>query len=110
VESNTSTLSRTGVLTIAARYLIVTQAGLPVRITSASVAGKRLFVFGENFDPGAVILLNGERQITKSDAADPRISLIGKKAGKKIAPGQMVTLRVVNPNGSSSDDFSFTRQ
>ena len=110
MAANTSTKSRTGVLTIAARYLIVTQAGLPVRITSASVMGKRLFVFGENFDSGALILLNGMVQITKNDPANPRISLIGKKAGKKIAPGQMVTLRVVNPNGSSSDEFSFTRQ
>ena len=110
VAANTSTNTRRGVLRIAVRNLIVTQAGLPVRITSASVMGKRLFVIGENFDFGALILLNGEEQITKNDPANPRISLIGKKAGRKIGRGQMVTLQVVNPNGSSSDEFSFTRQ
>lgn len=34
------------------------------RIIAASVEGKKLFVFGEDFDVGAVILLNGDQQAT----------------------------------------------
>ena len=76
------------------------------RIIAASVAGKRLFVFGENFDPGAVILLNGKEQKTKNDNQDPKATLISKKAGKKIRPGDK--LRVRNPNGTLSEEFTFT--
>ena len=100
------TLPRTGILSIAARSLSITQAGAPVTITSASVAGKKLFVSGENFDPGAVILLNGEEQVTKNDAANPKNDLIGKKAGKKIKPGDKLQVR--NPNGTISLEFSFS--
>ena|SRR2546422_4668148 len=77
------------------------------RIISASVAGKRLFVLGENFDPGAVILLNGEQQITKNDAENPKTSLIGKKAGRKVKPGDKLQVR--NPNDSISEVFIFKR-
>jgi len=106
VQTNTSTLSRTGTLIIAARAFNVTQAGLPVRITSASVTGKKLFVFGENFDDGAVILLNGEEQKTKNDDQNPKTALIGKKAGKKTKPGDKLQVR--NPNGTISGEFTFT--
>jgi len=37
------------------------------RILVASVSGKKLFLLGENFDFGAVILLNGEEQKTLND-------------------------------------------
>jgi hypothetical protein len=60
VGVNKSTAPRTGVIRVANRCFVVSQSGAPVSITSVSVAGKRLFVFGENFDAGAVILLNGE--------------------------------------------------
>ena len=75
-------------------------------IVSASVEGKRLFVVGENFDPGAVILRNGVEQKTKNDPQNPQTALIGKKAGKKIKPGER--LRVRNPNGTLSREFTFT--
>ncbi len=106
VEANSSTAPRTGTLTIAARAFTVIQAGLPVRITSASLTGKKLFVVGENFDPGAVILLNSEEQKTRNDDANPKTTLIGKKAGKRIKPGD--TLQVRNPNGTISQEFTFT--
>jgi photosystem II stability/assembly factor-like uncharacterized protein len=76
------------------------------RIISASVEGKKLFVVGENFHPGAVILLNGVEQKTKNDPQNPQTALIGKKAGKKIKPGD--TLQIRNPNGSLSQEFVFT--
>jgi N-acetylneuraminic acid mutarotase len=76
------------------------------RIVSASVKGKKLFVSGENFGPGAVILLNGEEQKTKADAQNPETTMIGKKAGKKIKPGDRLQVR--NPNGTMSQEFTFT--
>ena len=71
-----------------------------------SVSGKKLFVTGENFHAGAVILLNGEEQKSKNDAQNPQTMLIGKKTGKKIKPGD--TFRVRNPDGAVSDVFTFT--
>jgi hypothetical protein len=78
------------------------------KISSASVSGKKLFVFGESFQMGAVVLLNGDEQGTSNDE-DFSHMLRCKKAGKKIAPGATVTLRVLNPDGTLSDPFSFTR-
>lgn len=74
-------------------------------IVSVSVVGKKLQVFGENFEGGAVILLNGEEQKTRNADEDPKTALIGKKAGKKIKPGD--TLQVRNPNGTTSEEFTF---
>ena len=77
-------------------------------ISSASVNGKKLFVFGENFQMGAVVLLNGDEQATLNDDDFSHL-LRCKKAGKKIAPGQTVALTVRNPDGSVSNPFSFIR-
>lgn len=79
------------------------------KITSASVSGKKLFVSGESFDNGAVVLLNGEKQKTRNDEQNPAGLLIAKKAGKKIAHGQTVSLQVRNVDGTLSDEFPFTR-
>ena len=105
VARNRSTLPRSTVLSIAARSLRVNQAAAPVRISSTSVAGKRLFVFGENFDPGAVILLNGEEQKTANNDENPKTALIAGKAGKRIQTGDKLQVR--NPNGSMSPEFLF---
>ena len=78
-------------------------------ISTASISGKNLIVSGENFDAGAIILLNGADQRTVNDSEKPFSILIGKKVGKKIAPGQQVTLRVRNPDGAISAEFLFTR-
>ena len=76
------------------------------RIIMASVSGKNLLITGENFHAGAVILLNGEEQKTKQPTANPQTTLIGKKAGKKIKPGDRVQVR--NPDGTLSEEFIFT--
>ena len=78
------------------------------RITSALVEGKKLILVGENFDDGAVILLNGEELITKNDSANPQTTLIAKKAGKRVNVGDKLQVR--NPNGSMSQEFSFAGQ
>jgi hypothetical protein len=79
------------------------------KITRVSIIGKNLLVFGENFDSGAVILLNGEQQKTIRDDQNPTTTLIGKRLGKKIAPGETVKLQVRNSDGALSNEFSFTR-
>ena len=76
------------------------------KVTSASIAGKRLLVFGENFDPGSVILLNSEEQKTAVDDLNPGTVLIGTKTGKRIKPGDKLHVR--NPIGTLSDEFTFT--
>jgi hypothetical protein len=76
------------------------------RISAASVSGKKLFVVGENFDQGAVILINGEQQKTANDADNPNTRLIGKKSGKKVKAGDK--LRVKNTDGMVSEEFTFS--
>jgi hypothetical protein len=78
---------------------------------SVSVVGKKVFVFGQGFQPGAKLWLNGERQKKGfNDDASPTTNLIANKAGKLIPRGQMVTLQVGNPDGELSPEFKFTRQ
>jgi len=78
------------------------------KIFSASTGGKKLFVFGESFQMGAVVLLDGNEQATLNDD-DFSHMLRCKKAGKKIPAGSTVTLTVKNPDGSVSAPFIFTR-
>jgi len=81
---------------------------LPV-ITSVSIAGKNLVVMGSNFGTDAVIVMDGVDQKTRPDDLSPATILIGRKVGKRIAPGQTVHLQVRNTNGSISAIFPFTR-
>jgi N-acetylneuraminic acid mutarotase len=81
-------------------------AAVPPRIIMASVSGKKLIIAGENFDDGAVILINGEKQKTRNDDQNPQTTLIGKKAGKKIKQGDKLQVR--NPDGTISQEFTFT--
>jgi hypothetical protein len=74
-------------------------------ITEAFVQGKGLFVRGDKFKIGSVILLNGEEQKTSNDSENPSTTLIGKKTGKKIKPGDHLQVR--NPDGSLSNEFTF---
>jgi hypothetical protein len=76
------------------------------RIIGASVMGKKLIVGGENFDDGAVIVLNGEEQKTANDGQNPKTTLVGKKVGKKIKAGDKLQVR--NPDGTLSEEFIFT--
>jgi hypothetical protein len=78
-------------------------------IAGAWVSGKKLFVAGFNFDEGAKIFLNGEKQKTTNDSTSPTTVLIGKKAGKKIDRGLAVRLQVKNSDGRSSEEFVFFR-
>jgi hypothetical protein len=78
-----------------------------VVIQSAAIQGKHLIVTGGGFAQGAVILLDGEP--AKKTNFLSATSLRGKKAGRRIGPGQNVRLQVRNPDGVLSNEFSFTR-
>jgi hypothetical protein len=78
-------------------------------IVRATVSGKKLMVFGGNFDNNAKILLNGERQKTANNDQIPGTVLIAKKAGKNILSGQSVTIRVQNMDSKLSPEFIYTR-
>jgi hypothetical protein len=78
-------------------------------IAGAWVSGKKLFVAGFNFDAGAKIYLNDEKQKTANDEPNSTTMLIGKKAGKNISRGQTVSLTVKNADGAVSEPFSFRR-
>ena len=83
--------------------------GPPV-ILDAAVSKKQLLVMGENFDIEALLFMDGGRQKkTFNDELTPNTLLVARKAGKNIAPGQTVILQVKNPDGTPSNEFSFTR-
>lgn len=79
------------------------------KIQFASTEGKKLFVTGEGFVEGSVIEINDRAQKTK--LVEPVLfpTLVAKKGGKKIDPGEMVMLTVLNPDGARSAPFKFTR-
>lgn len=67
----------------------------------------RLFVDGENFAAGSVILRNGKELKTNNDAFYPEATLFSpKKAGKKTRTGDHIQVR--NPDGAMSEVFIFT--
>jgi len=78
-------------------------------ITAASVPADSLIVRGQNFAPGAVIVLNGRAQPSDNDPVDPGAILISKKAAKRIPPGTVAILQVRNPDGALSREFLFYR-
>jgi hypothetical protein len=84
-------------------------SGIPPQITGVSISGKKLFVEGKDFDVGAKIILNDENQKTAFDELTATTLLIGTKAGKRIAPGESVRLKVRNSDGTESAEFSYTR-
>ena len=82
----------------------------PPEIVDASVKGKQLIVSGKNFGDGALLFMDGSRvKKVFNDEDNPTVSIIAKKAGRDIAPGQTVSLQVVNPDKTASNMFSFRR-
>ena len=80
------------------------------RIISANVISKILYVNGEFFDVEAKLLINGviERR-TETFDSPPGTQLKAYKINNKIAPGQTVTLQIMNEDGTMSEPFLFTR-
>jgi hypothetical protein len=61
---------------------------------------KKIFVYGNNFDADATVLVNGQQVSASFDGS----SFKTKK--NKLAPG-LHTASVVNEDGKRSNDFSF---
>ena len=78
-------------------------------ITSAAVKGKKLVVSGKDFDLGALILVDGKLEKSRSDELQPANLLIRPRAARGIQAGQTVEIRVRNSNGRQSTQFTFTR-
>jgi uncharacterized delta-60 repeat protein len=82
----------------------------PPEITGADVTGKKLYVYGKNFEMDASVMVNGlSQKKTANDPITPTTLLIAKKAGKGIPRGETVTLQVRNPDGALSNEYLFTR-
>jgi hypothetical protein len=82
-----------------------------LKMRSVSIVGKRVLVFGQGFQSGAKLVLNGERQKKGfNDDVSPETNMIANKAGKFIPLGETVTLQVLNPDGALSPEFKFTRR
>jgi len=80
--------------------------GTGPEIIGVSRQKKNLLVEGRNFDAGAVILLNGERQKTIHDDQNPTTMLTGKKVGKKAHAGDKIKVR--NSDGAESPEWTYT--
>jgi hypothetical protein len=78
-------------------------------IRVAEIEGKKLRVSGCMIDIDAVVLLNGQEQATKFTAEGEMPTLVVKKGGKKIKPGETVYIQVKNSSDILSPPFSFTR-
>lgn len=76
-------------------------------ILQARVKGKKLFVTGQNFTPGATILINGQRQNTRNSEGSSSEVLIAKKGGKRIERDQVNIIQVVNSDQEASKEFTF---
>ena len=80
-----------------------------VVITTAGISSDSLIVRGQNFAPGAVIIVNGRAQPSSNDEINPNTILISRKAAKRMVPGGVAILQVRNPDGTHSPDFLFYR-
>jgi hypothetical protein len=115
--TNTATLAPLGA-TASCDITLLPHLG-PI-IGEAEISGKALTVRGANLAPnsshrftgdasGPVILIDGVTQKTVPDSTYPDAILIAPKAGKKIAPGQTVTVQVQFPDGSTTNSITYTR-
>jgi hypothetical protein len=79
-------------------------------IATAYVVGKALYIEGINFDIGAKVFINGQKQKKiQNDPTNPTTRIMALKAGVLIAVGQTVTIAVRNNNGVTSEEFIYTR-
>jgi hypothetical protein len=81
----------------------------PLAIVSAAVTDGQLLVFGEGFDDNSRIMIDSEEHNAATKRGKMDTVLVSKRAGKKIKPGQTVTLMVKSSLGAISPAFKFTR-
>lgn len=90
-------------------HILATSVSGEPRITGAQFNGASFVVTGENFDAGSTILVDGRSYPTKNVPSAPTTTLTSKKAGKSIAPGASVALRVLKADGGVTAVFNYTR-
>ena len=71
-------------------------------INNVFLSGKHLLVFGDSFDDGATILLDGDPQKTINESQMPTRLLVSKKAGKKVKKNPESRIQIRNSNGKLS--------
>jgi len=76
-------------------------------IKSASVKGKKLFVSGCEFSDDSVIMLDGEELATQQVTEQEMPTLLNRKAAKKAARRESVSLEVRDSLGRVSPPFTF---
>ena len=109
VAPHTGSSSRTGRISAGGSSIEITQTSGPV-ITGAVIQGKKLIIAGANFGSGASLFVNGVKQKkVKNDGENPTTTLIGKKSGKDIDPGQTVNIQIENIDGKRTQLFAYTR-
>jgi hypothetical protein len=86
--------------------------GLFPKVDFADWKGDKLFVYGKQFADGAFVVINGiERRTIRVDSPPPMFpsgqTLMVKKARKKLPAEDLITIKVINPDGVSSEDFIF---
>jgi endo-1,4-beta-xylanase len=90
----------------ALREALVQKADSAPAINGAQRDRKRLFIIGQGFLEGAEFFINGEKQKKVFNSSqDPSVTLIAKKSGKKVRPGDI--LLVKNPDGLFSNEFVY---
>jgi hypothetical protein len=107
VAPNPNDDPRSGTITVQGQRFTISQDGLAGRpvITGAVRVGKHLFIYGVNFDPGSIVLLNGVPQKTRYEQESPTTLLYGKKTGKRARPGD--TLQVQKSTGALSPGYTY---
>ncbi len=81
----------------------VSDASSGLVVNSARIKGRKLIVIGDNFDEGAVVLVNGDEMKTIRDSESATTRLVAKKAGNAIPLDTIYTVSVRNSTGE--DDF-----
>jgi hypothetical protein len=75
------------------------------KITEVLRSKKKLIISGQNFDSGAVLLINGQKQKSANDESSPATKLIAKKAGKIVRSGDKLQVR--NSDSTLSSEYPY---
>jgi hypothetical protein len=74
-------------------------------IDDVELRGERLFIFGHNFVRGSTIMVNDEAKVTSLRDNQSTTVLIGHVNSHRPSSGEAVRVRVVNPDGMSTDEI-----
>ena len=81
----------------------------PPVIQNVTFPARRCSLPGSISIPGSTVLINGVTAATAQDPANPTTSLICKKGGKIIQPGDTVTLQILDGDLVLSSELEFQR-